>query len=198
MIHPCGFKFKNSRELKLEEETLPFKFRVEIDADDDETEIVRKKSLLRLNADKVYKFMGLTVKAQEAQKEALKWLVRLMDELDIDSLDLQKEKEELIPLIQSLQSNLTTLTKIRGEKIKQAEKMEEQVSNARIRVRKNRLERKTPVKKDFFVLRLPDSNIDVPITEDTHSLADVFKELGDALLEKERLNHPPPEEEDEG
>ena len=54
------------------------------------------------------------------------------------------------------------------------------------------------VEKEFWVLRLPDSNVDVPIIygEDVNP-ADLFKEAADAILEKEKSKQINPEE-DEG
>ena len=200
-IEEPKFKFRTRKEMGLEPGSLPFKFRVDIDPQvDDEVEVTRKRALLRLNSSKIYNLMGLSVKAQESQKAALQWLVRLADELDVDDVALQKERGELLPLIQTLQDAFRTLTHIRQTKIKQAEAMEEVATKARSGARKvrARITKNKTVEKEFWVLRLPDSNVDVPIIygEDVNP-ADLFKEAADAILEKEKSKQINPEE-DEG
>lgn len=130
------FRFQTRKELRVKDGSLPFKFRVEVNPEaDDEVEIARKRAALRLNSSKVYSLMGLAVKAQESQKAALQWLIRLADELDIDDQEIQTERAKLLPIIQSLQPVLTTLTEIRKTKIRQAEEMEEIAITARNRAR---------------------------------------------------------------
>src|SRR5579863_6847061 len=48
-------------------------------ANDDDTEIIRKRSLMRLDSRKIYNQMGLSLRAHEAEKAALLWLSRLWD-----------------------------------------------------------------------------------------------------------------------
>jgi hypothetical protein len=201
-IEEPKFKFRTRKEMGLEQGSLPFKFRVDIDPQvDDEVEVTRKRALLRLNSSKVYNLMGLSVKAQESQKAALQWLVRLADELDIEDEALQKERGELLPLIQTLQEAFQFLTRVRQNKIKQAEAMEEVATKARSGARKvrARIMKKKAVEKEFWVLRLPDSNVDVPIIygEDIDP-ANLFKEAADAILEKEKSKQLEHESEDEG
>jgi len=186
------FRFKTRKEMKVKDGSLPFKFRIEVNPEmDDEVEIARKRSLLRLNSGKVYSLMGLAVKAQEAQKSALQWLIRLADELDIDDPEIQEEREKLLPIIQSLQPVLSTLTEIRKTKIKQAEEMEEVAISARNQTRQARLRlaRKVkPPKEEFWIMRLPNSNVDIPVVvgEDAKTPSELFKEVADAILEKEK------------
>jgi hypothetical protein len=185
------FKFRTRKEMGIEPGcSLPFKFRVDIDPQvDDEVEVTRKRALLRLNSTKVYNLMGYSVKAQESQKATLQWLIRLADELDIDDEFLQKERAQLLPLIQTLQESLQTLTRIRQDKIKQAEAMEEVATEARQKARKvrTRVAKKKAQEKEFWVLRLPDSNIDVPIVYgESIDPADLFKEAANAILDKEK------------
>lgn len=201
-IEEPKFRFRTRKEMGLEEGSLPFKFRVEIDPQvDDEAEVTRKRALLRLNSSKVYSLMGLSVKAQESQKAALQWLVRLADELDIEDKALQKERGELLPLIQTLQDAFQKLTAIRTVRIKQAEAMEEEATKARSNARKvrTRIMKKKAIEKDFWVLRLPDSNVDVPIIygEDIDP-ANLFKDAADAILEKEKSKRLEREPEDKG
>ena len=185
------FKFRTRKEMGVAPGSLPFKFRVDIDPKtDDEVEVIRKRALLRLNSTKVYNIMGYSVKAHESQKAALQWLIRLADELDIDDAFLQKERAQLIPLIQTLQTSLQTLTNIRQEKIKQAEAMEEVVIDARKKARVTRTraaKKKKQQDANFWVLRLPNSNIDVPMVYGgTLDPATLFKEAAQAILEKEK------------
>lgn len=184
------FKFKTRKEMGLESGSLPFKFRVDIDPQfDNEVEVTRKRALIRLNSSKIYNLMGYSIKAQESQKAALQWLIRLSDELDIDDEDIQKERSQLLPLIHTLQDSLQTLTRIRQEKIKQAEAMEEVVTKARSTARKvrNRIAKKKLQEREFWVLRLPNSNIDVPIvySEDVNPI-NLLEEAAKAILEKEK------------
>jgi hypothetical protein len=184
------FKFRTRKEMGLEPGSLPFKFRVDIDPQvDDEVEVTRKRALLRLNSSKVYNLMGYSVKAHESQKTALQWLIRFADELDIDDEALQKERAQLIPLIQTLQDSLQTLNRIRQNKIKQAEAMEEVGTEARQKARKvrTRVAKKKAQEQEFWVLRLPDSNIDVPIVYGEEiDPANLFKEAANAILDKEK------------
>jgi hypothetical protein len=187
------FHFKSRKEMGLEPGALPFKFQVEIDeAADDEAEVVRKRALLRLNSRKVYDLMGVSVKAQEAQKAALGWLIRLADEMDIDDPTLQEERRQLIPLIQTMQGALSKLTAIRQIKVKQAERMEEIATTARrkavgvrSRIAKREHEKRMQ-NKDFFVLRLPESNVDIPVISGDIDPLQLVEDAVKAIREKER------------
>ena len=186
------FRFKTRKELKVKEGTLPFKFRVDIDPQaDNEAEVTRKRALLRLNSNKVYNLMGMAVKAQEAQRSALQWLLRFCDELDVEDKELQEERAKLLPVIQSLQEALSTLTTVRKTKIRQAEEMEEVATNARNRARQARMriskKAKQP-KEEFWLMRLPNSNIDIPVVVGQEKTpAELFKEVADAIRLKEQL-----------
>jgi len=193
------FQFQSRKEMGLEPGSLPFKFRVEIDPEaDSEVEVTRKRALLRLNSTKVYNLMGLSVKAHESQKTTLQWLIRLADELDIDDPALQKERSQLLPLIQTMQGTLQQLAQIQQVKIKQAEVMEATVTKARrkaglVRTRiAKKADQKKEKEKDFWVLRLPDSNLDVPIALGENPL-EILKEAADAILKKEKAKHPEPD-----
>ena len=67
--------------------------------------------------------------------------------------------------------------------------MEEVATEARQKARKvrTRVAKKKAQEKEFWVLRLPDSTIDVPIIygEDVDP-ASLFKEASEAILEKEK------------
>src|SRR5271157_1023756 len=60
---------------------------------DDETEIIRKRSLMRLDSRKTYNALGLVSRACESQKGALLWLGHLAEFLDDD------ERKALAPTI---------------------------------------------------------------------------------------------------
>jgi hypothetical protein len=195
------FKFKSRKDMGLEPGALPFKFRIEIDPNvDDDTEVTRKRSLLRLNSSKVYNLMGLSVKAHEAQKSALNWLVRMADEMDIDDPSMQDELKTLLPLITSMQKAAKQLTDIRKAKIQQAEQMEEIATKARTAARKvrHRISKKTAaerkeVKEEFFLMRLPDSSVDMPLYFGQDDPMAAFKEAADAIIKKEKSKYEPEE-----
>lgn len=187
------FQFKSRKEMGLEPGSLPFKFQIEIDdATDDEPEVIRKRALLRLNSRKVYDLLGVSVKAHESQKVALSYLMRLADELDIDDPTLQEERQRLIPLIESMQKTLKELTAIRQVKVKQAEKMEEVATKARrkagsVRSRIAKREHdKRMQNKDFFVLRLPDSDVDIPVIDGDVDPLTLIEDAVKAIREKEQ------------
>jgi len=196
------FRFKSRKEMNLEPGSLPFKFRVDIDSRyDDETEIIRKRALLRLNASKVYNLMGVSVKAQESQKAAVQWLIQLANELDIDDEALQKERSQLLPLIQTMQTSLQALTRIREEKIQQAVAMEEFVTTSRQKARQVRTRlAKMKIRnnsEEMGTIRLPDSDIDIPVLFDEDmSPINLIKEASEAIMEKEKSKHSDPEIED--
>jgi len=197
------FQFKSRKEMGMEPGSLPFKFRVDIDTSkDSEVEVVRKRSLMRLNSHKVYNLMGFSVKAHE--KATIAWLTRLFDELDIDDPAMQEERKALTPIIQTLQTAFREIGEIRQNKIRQAEQMEELVSKARSRARlvreritKNDVNQHKMMDNDFWVLRLPDSSVDVPITAGDVDPMELLKEAGKAILAAERSKHPEPEPTDE-
>jgi hypothetical protein len=81
------------------------------------------------------------------------------------------------------------LNRIRQNKIKQAEAMEEVGTEARQKARKvrTRVAKKKAQEQEFWVLRLPDSNIDVPIVYGEEiDPANLFKEAANAILDKEK------------
>jgi hypothetical protein len=190
------FQFPSRKEMGLEPGSLPFKFQVEInEATDDEVEVVRKRALLRLNSRKVYGLMGVSVKAQEAQKSALGWLMRLADEMDIDDPTLQEERNELLPLIKTMQETLGKLTAIRQVKVKQAERMEEVASKARRKaaaVRRRVAKKEIEKSKDFFVLRLPESNVDIPVMAGDVDPLELIEAAVKAIRDKEKSRNQEP------
>ncbi len=182
------FKFKSRKEMGIKQGSLPFKFRVDIDTDNDnETEVVRKRSLMRLNAHKVYNLMGYSVKAYDAQKGALLWLTRLVDELDIDDPALQEERNRVVSMVQSLQPVFQELSKIREDKIKQAEEMEEMASKVRVKARavRNRIAKNTAAKskKELTMFRVSGTATDIPLLSKYNPL-ELIKEASEAIRKK--------------
>jgi hypothetical protein len=185
-----SFRFPSRKDMNLKSGEVPFKFRVEFDPKDDEVEISRKRSLLRLNSDKVYKIMAYAVKAQESQRAALQYLIRLTDEMDIDDKVIQEERKALLGVVQTLDEVFARLSAVRTEKIKQAERMEELATKARSTARKarTRMSKQRQQDREFWVLRLPDSNVDTQLIYDEEPAinpADLIKQAADAILRKE-------------
>lgn len=182
------FQFRSRKEMGLEPGELPFKFRVEIDPEkDDVTEIARKRALLRLNSDRVYKQMAFSTQAADAQKAVLNWLLRLGDNMD------DEEKKLLAPVIREVQASLKKLQTIQTDKVNQAVKMEELVTKGRRTARKARLrilEREAKERKhklgDFWVTRLPDSSLDIPVPTEGENPLELFEKAAEAILEAEK------------
>lgn len=184
-----SFRFPSRKDMNLKSGEVPFKFRVEFEANDDEVEISRKRSLLRLNSDKVYKIMAYAVKAQESQRAALQYLIRLTDEMDIEDKVIQEERKALLGIVQTLDEVFARLSVVRTEKIKQAERMEELATKARSTARKarTRMSKQRQQDREFWVLRLPDSNVvGAPLLYDeVTDPADLIKQAADAIMKKE-------------
>lgn len=185
------FQFKSRKQLGLNPGELPFKFRVEIDPNtDDEVEVARKKALLRLNSSRVYTQMGYAVKAQEAGVELRKYLTYILDNSD------EEEQSVLKPLLKGLDILQAELMKLRQSKISQAVKMEEIANEAHKQARKVRLHTKKKsskkLKKDgeFYVFSLPGNNgeaeINIPVTAETDNPFEVFDDIKQSILRKER------------
>jgi hypothetical protein len=182
------FKFRSSHELGLAKGELPYKFRVEINPEaDNEVEITRKRALLRLNSDRTYKQMAFSTQAADHQKIVLGWLLQLGDNMDED------EKKSLIPIIGSVQKALEDLQVLKTEKINQAVKMEEVVERGRKTARKARIriaERTSKEKRhqlgEFWVLRLPDTSVDIPIPVGSEDLLELFEGATEEIKRAER------------
>ena len=107
---------------------------IDIERDDD-SEIVRKRSLMRLDSRKMYNAMGLSVRAHDAQKAALLWITRLWEFLSED------EKKVLDPTLQRMKAGFSELRLVAQAKINDAAKMElamekahKQARQARVRI----------------------------------------------------------------
>jgi hypothetical protein len=86
---------------------------------DDDTEIVRKRSLMRLDARKIYNQMGLAMRAYQTQKQVLICLTNLWGFLD------EPEREAFAPTAEMLKQGLMGLAELSSKKVSLAAQMEE-------------------------------------------------------------------------
>jgi|SRR5271166_449879 len=107
---PVGTKKKNTSPI--------FKLWEILDTDDD-TEIVRKRSLMRLDARKIYNQMGLAMRAYQTQKQVLICLTNLWGFLD------EPEREAFAPTAEMLKQGLMGLAELSSKKVNLAAQMEE-------------------------------------------------------------------------
>jgi hypothetical protein len=107
---PVGTKKKNTSPI--------FKHWEILDGDDD-TEIVRKRSLMRLDARKIYNQMGLAMRAYQTQKQVLICLTNLWGFLD------EPEREAFAPTAEMLKQGLMGLAELSSKKVNLAAQMEE-------------------------------------------------------------------------
>lgn len=112
-----------------------------IDLADDDTEIVRKRSLMRLEARKIYNTMGLSIRAHDAQKASLLWLSRLWEFLD------EAEKTRLTPTIERLKQSFVELRLIAQAKTAEAAQMEVALEKAHKTARRARLKQMDDAKR---------------------------------------------------
>jgi hypothetical protein len=87
-------------------------------ANDDDTEIIRKRSLMRLDSRKTYNAMGLSLRAHEANKAALLWLSRLWEFLS------DEEQSALTPALEHLKHGFADLKVVAQAKVNEAARME--------------------------------------------------------------------------
>ena len=102
-------------------------------ARDDDNEIVRKRSLMRLDSRKIYNAMGLSVRAHDAQKAALLWLTRLWEFLS------DEEKRVLEPTLTRMKADFSELRLVAQAKISDAAKMEHAMEKAHKQARQARV-----------------------------------------------------------
>jgi hypothetical protein len=102
-------------------------------ANDDDNEIVRKRSLMRLDSRKIYNAMGLSVRAHDAQKAALLWLTRLWEFLS------DEEKRVLEPTLTRMKADFSELRLVAQAKISDAAKMEHAMEKAHKQARQARV-----------------------------------------------------------
>jgi|SRR5208282_1079046 len=86
---------------------------------DDDTEITRKRSLMRLDARKVYNQMGLAMRAYQTQKKVLICLSNLWGFLD------GPERDAFAPTAELLKQGLIGLAELSSKKVNLAAEMEE-------------------------------------------------------------------------
>jgi hypothetical protein len=106
----------------------------QVQSSDDESEIHRKRSLMRLDSQKIYNQMGLSVRAQESAKAALLWISKLWGFLEIE------EQQVLASTLEGMKDAFGMLTLVRQAKIGQALRMEKAMEKAHQQARKARVE----------------------------------------------------------
>lgn len=104
-----------------------------ISSSDSEDEVIRKRSLMRLDSRKIYNAMGLSVRAHDAQKAAMLWLTRLWEFLSDD------EQKTLAPTLERMKQGFTELRAVAQGKIGEAAKMEVAMERAHKQARQARL-----------------------------------------------------------
>jgi len=105
----------------------PFKL-WEIQDGDNDAEISRKRSLMRLDSHKVYNQMGLVMRAYQNQKAVMISLTRLWGFLDED------ERDEFSPTADLLKQGLMGLAKFSAKKVDLAAAMEDALLKERRRI----------------------------------------------------------------
>lgn len=141
IVYPVKATTKKSKYIKNDpdavvpfSEDLPLSFKLwEIKRHDDEGEIFRKRSLMRLDSRRIYNQMGLAVRAHETQKATLLWISGLMEVLD------KEEQLALAPFVERLKTVFDVLTLVRKSKIVQAARMEKKMEEAYHHARRARV-----------------------------------------------------------
>jgi hypothetical protein len=105
----------------------------QITDEDGETEIIQKRSLMRLDSRKTYNQMGLSLRAHEAQKAALLWLSRLWEFLS------KEEQSALTPTLEFMKRGYADLKLVAQSKVNEAAKMEIEMDKAHKSARRARL-----------------------------------------------------------
>src|SRR5271157_1460742 len=100
---------------------------------DNETEIINKRSLMRLDSRKTYNAMGLALRAHEAEKGALLWLTRLWAFLS------EEEQVALTPALEHLKRSFVDIKNVAQAKVNEAAKMELEMDKAHKSARRARL-----------------------------------------------------------
>jgi len=107
---------------------LPFKV-WEIEDGDNDAEISRKHSLMKLDSHKIYNQMGLSMRAYQNLKGTMIHLSRLWTFLD------NAEREAFAPTAELLKQGLMGLAELSAKKVDLAARMEEAVSRERRKIR---------------------------------------------------------------
>jgi len=168
-------RFRTRKQLGLKAGELPFKFRVDINPDDDgETEVSRKRALLRLNSQRVYTQMGCSVQALGSMRTVMRWLSRLMENMD------EEDQKAALPAVSAASASLSRIDALSREKVEQAVRMEEEVERARkdarvarVRLAKAALE-KARKAKEFGILRLGGESSPASLP----AVGDIFEWIG--------------------
>jgi hypothetical protein len=106
----------------------------QIDANqDDETEIIRKRSLMHLDSRKTYNALGLAIRAKAAQNGALLWLSRLWEFLS------DEEQKVLAPTMERLKRGFADIQALTEIKTFEAAEMEKALDKAHHSARQARL-----------------------------------------------------------
>ena len=156
--------FRTRKQMGLKPGEVPFKFQAGIDPDkDNETEISRKRSLLRLNSQRVYMQMGCAVKAYNSMKETAKWIANLFEHMD------EEDRTECASVFMGIEGMLFGLETLSNQKIALAVKMEEMVEKERKHARTARMRLakisadKSKKANEFGILRLsgPSRNLSI-------------------------------------
>lgn len=100
---------------------------------DDDAEIIRKRSLMRLDSRKTYNAMGLALRAHEAEKGALLWLSRLWGFLS------EEEQVALTPALDHLKRSFADVKVVAQAKVNEAARMELEMDKAHKSARRARL-----------------------------------------------------------
>lgn len=112
-----------------------------VELDDSDTEIVQKRSLMRLEARKIYNTMGLAMRTHDAQKAALLWIARLVEILP------DEEKKALAPTIERLKAGFGEIKRMASAKAADAAQMEQALEKAHISARRARLKQMDTARK---------------------------------------------------
>lgn len=106
----------------------------QIDANqDDETEIIRKRSLMHLDSRKTYNALGLSLRAKSAQNAALLWLSRLWEFLS------DEEQKVLAPTMERLKRGFADIQALTEIKTFETAEMEKALDKAHHSAREARL-----------------------------------------------------------
>lgn len=159
--------FKTRKQLGLGPNEIPFKYRADIEPEqDDETEVIRKEALLRLNSQRVYMQMGCAVKAYNSIKETAKWVANLFENMD------EEDRNAASSVFMGIEGMMFGLESLSNQKIEQAVRMEELVERERKKARaaRMRLSRMASAKykkaNQFGIFRAAVSSREVPLIGD--------------------------------
>jgi hypothetical protein len=158
----------------------------QIDASSDsDDEIIRKRSLMRLDAHKQYNTLGLSLRAHEYAKGALLWFSRLWELLSDD------ERKNLVPTMDNLKKAFAGIREVSRAKVAETAQMEKALERAHNDSRRARLRIETEKAKQVAAKKiLPQQDSEGlgvnPLEIDPKLLATLTKE---ELIElaKERL-----------